>query len=81
MEAELTMAERRWYLQTTLQNGWTKSVLLQKLKVKTHLEENHLDINDMPCYNEDNEKEVICSSDSNPFYLSRQDLLDMKKRL
>ena len=74
MEAELTMAERRWYLQTTLQNGWTKSVLLQKLKVKTHLEENHLDINDMPCYNEDNEKEVICSSDSNPFYLSRQHL-------
>ena len=74
MEAELTMAERRWYLQTTLQNGWTKSVLLQKLKVKTHLEENRLDINDLPCYNEDNEKEVICSSDSNPFYLSRQHL-------
>ena len=74
MEAELTMAERCWYLQTTLQNGWTKSVLLQKLKVKTHLEENRLDINDMPCYNEDNEKEVICSSDSNPFYLSWEHL-------
>ena len=74
MEAELTMAERHWYLQAALQNGWTKSVLLQKLKIKTHPKENHLDINNTPCYNQDNQKEVIYSSDLNPFYLSRQHL-------
>ena len=54
MEAELTMAERRWYLQTTLQNGWTKSVLLQKLKVKTHLEDGKMAIT-MEMENEDEE--------------------------
>jgi hypothetical protein len=71
MEAELGMADRLWYLKAALQNCWIKSVLIQKIKVNAHLEENCLDINDMPCYNGDSDNEVSDFNDANTLCLSR----------
>lgn len=81
MEAELGMADRLWYLKAALQNGWTKSVLIQKIKVNAHLEENCLDINDMPCYNGDSDNEVSDFNDANTLCLSRQHLQKLDGRV
>ena len=40
LEADLTLAERAWYLNAALRFGWTKAVLQEKLAESAHLNEN-----------------------------------------
>ena len=43
LEADLTLAERAWYLNAVLRFGWTKAVLQEKLAKSAHLSEVALD--------------------------------------
>ena len=38
LEADLTLAERAWYLNAVLRFGWTKAVLQEKLAKSAHFE-------------------------------------------
>jgi len=49
LEADLTMDERTWYLRASEQFGWSKSELINQLKVRAH-ETITLDIAAEPCY-------------------------------
>ena len=40
LEADLTLAERAWYLNAVLRFGWTKTTLKEKLAESAHLNEN-----------------------------------------
>ena len=40
LEADLTLAERAWYLNAALRFGWTKAVFQEKLAESAHLNEN-----------------------------------------
>ena len=39
LEADLTLAERAWYLNAVLRFGWTKATLKEKLEESAHLNE------------------------------------------
>ena len=43
LEADLTLAERAWYLNAALRFGWTKTTLKEKLEESAHLSEAALD--------------------------------------
>ena len=43
LEADLTLAERAWYLNAALRFGWTKTTLKEKLEEAAHLSEAALD--------------------------------------
>ena len=72
LEADLSMEERRWYLQAVRQCGWTKTELLRKIVSAAHLEI-QLDESEIPCYTERNSNVLECTEhDEDTFSLPRQ---------
>ena len=55
LEADLNMEEREWYLRAAEHFGWTKTALIQQIRLAAHLTV-VLDSGDPPCYNGANEK-------------------------
>ena len=50
-EAELSIAEREWYIDAVRSFGWSKQVLILKISERYH-EKESLDTGRQPCYNE-----------------------------
>jgi hypothetical protein len=71
MEAELTLEERRWYLNAAAQFGWSKAELQRQIEAAAHLE---LSLDETPaiCYTESKEKEMENSGNEDTFYLPRE---------
>ena len=81
LEAKLEREERRWYLRAVGRFGWSKAELQRKIKYNAHLEI-QLDELEIQCYTEFNSNDLERTEyGQDTFPRSRQDLLDMKKRL
>ena len=57
LEAELSMKERRWYLQSVKQFNWSKAELLRAIADEAHLELT-LDESEVLCYTENEQNEM-----------------------
>lgn len=72
MEADLSMEERMWYLQSCAEHGWSKSELQSQIDNAVHLEV-PLDQSSVVWYNNASEQEARTSqNDKSAFYLPRQ---------
>ena len=81
MEAELTMDERRWYIQQVAAKNLSKSDLLRMIEASAHLE-SVLDEKTNVWYNEGND-EILerTQHEEDPVYLPRQYLKKPRKSL
>lgn len=73
LEAELTLQERAWYIQTVRQFGWSKLELQGEIATNAHLD-NALDFADKVCYTMEKNTSMECAADDkNPICVPRQE--------